>query len=161
MNALEAIKIRRSIRNYTGAPVPLEDLEKIIDAGRLAASGSNLQPWDFVVITDKSTIKQLSKAADWSANAGAMIAVIMDPTSKYWVEDGSAAIENMLIAGTALGYGTYWIQGNIRPHMAEFKLLLNIPEYLNLLSIITIGLAVEWPTKDKKPLEEVLHWEIF
>lgn len=45
--------------------------------------------------------------------------------------------------------------------MAEFKLLLNIPEYLNLLSIITIGIAVEWPTKDKKPLEEVLHWETF
>ena len=64
MDALKAIKIRRSIRNYTGAPVPLEDLEKIIDARRLAASGSNLQPWDFVIITNKSTIKQLSKAAD-------------------------------------------------------------------------------------------------
>ena len=90
-----------------------------------------------------------------------MVVVFVYPTSKYWVEDGSAAIENMLIAGTALGYGTCWIQGNIRPHMAEFKLLLNIPEYLNLLSIITIGIAVEWPTKDKKPLEEVLHWETF
>lgn len=161
MDTLEAIKKRRSIRNYTGAPVPREDLERIIDTGRLAASGSNLQPWDFFVIIDKVITKRLSKAADWFANAGAMIAVIMDPSSKYWIEDGSAAIENMLIAATALGYGTYWLQGNIRPHDAEFKLQLNIPEHLNLLAIITVGIALEWPTKDKKSLEEVLHWETF
>lgn len=161
MDTLETIKKRRSVRNYTGAPIPREDLKQIINAGRLSASGSNKQPWNFIVITDKSIIKRLSKAADWSEKAGAMIAVVMDPSSKYWIEDGSAAIENMLLAATALGYGTCWLQGNIRPHDAEFKLLLNIPEYLNLLAIITVGIAVEWPTKDKKSLEEVLHWETF
>jgi len=85
----------------------------------------------------------------------------MDPSSKYWIEDGSAAIENMLIAATALGYGTCWLQGNIRPHEPEFKLLLNIPQNQNLLAIITVGVPLEWPTKEKKPLDEVLHWENF
>ena len=161
MNALDAIRKRRSVRDYTGAAVPKDDLEKIVNAGRLAATGSNKQPWVFIVVTEKSVIKRLNKAASWSENSGAMIAVVMDPSSKYWIEDGSAAIENMLIAATALGYGTCWLEGNIRPHEPEFKLLLNIPQNLNLLAIITVGVPLEWPTKEKKPLDEVLHWENF
>ena len=161
MNALDAIRKRRSVRDYTGAAVPKDDLEKIVNAGRLAATGSNKQPWVFIVITKKSVIKRLSKAANWSENSGAMIAVVMDPSSKYWIEDGSAAIENMLIAATALGYGTCWLQGNIRPHEPEFKLLLNIPQNQNLLAIITVGVPGEWPIKEKKSLDEVLHWENF
>ena len=162
MDTFEAIQKRRSVRAYTGDPIPLEELEKIVDAGRLAPSGNNKQPWDFIVVTDKNIIQRLSKAAAWSANASAMIVVVVDPSSAYWCEDGSAAIENMLLAATTLGYGTCWLQGNARPHDAEFKLLLNIPEHLNLLSLIPVGVPVEWPTsKSKKPLDEVLHWETF
>lgn len=161
MDALEAIKKRRSIRKYSGDVVPRTDLEEIVNAGRLAASGNNKQPWDFVVVTDRFMIKQLSKAAKWSEDAGAMIAVVLDPSTKYWIEDGSAAIENMLIAATALGYGSCWIQGNVRPYLSEFKLLLNIPENLNLLAIISVGIPAEWITKEKKKLDEVLHWETF
>jgi nitroreductase len=162
MDTLNAIKKRRSVRDFTGDPIPLEDIETIVDAGRLAASGNNKQPWDFVVVTNKEIIQPLSKAAAWSANASAMIAVVMDPSSKYWLEDGSAAIENMLLAATALGYGSCWLQGNTRPHEAEFKLLLNIPNHLNLLSLVPIGVPVKWPeSKEKKSLAEVLHWETF
>lgn len=161
MDALEAIKNRRSIRKYTGDVVPSSDLEEIVNAGRLAASGNNKQPWDFVIVTDRLMIKRLSTAAKWSENAGAMIAVVLDPSTKYWIEDGSAAIENMLIAATALGYGSCWIQGNIQPYERNFKLLLNIPDDLNLLAIITVGVPVERVTKEKKDLSEVLHWETF
>jgi len=162
MDTLDTIKKRRSVRDFTGDPIPLEDIETIVDAGRLAASGNNKQPWDFVVVTNKGIIQPLSKAAAWSANASAMIAVVMDPSSKYWLEDGSAAIENMLLAATALGYGSCWLQGNTRPHEAEFKLLLNIPNHLNLLSLVPIGVPVKWPeSKEKKSLAEVLHWETF
>ncbi len=162
MDTLETIKKRRSVREYTGDPVPRDHLEKIVDAGRLAPSGSNRQRWDFIVVTDKEIIQKLSKAADWSANAGAMIAVILNPSTKYWVEDGSAAIENMLLAATALGYGSCWLQGNAKPHEEEFKSLLNIPPNLNLLSLIPIGVPKKWPdSPDKKPLESVLHWETY
>jgi len=162
MDTLTAIKKRRSVREYTGEPIPIEDLQKIVDAGRLAPSGSNRQRWDFIIITDQEKIRHLSKAGAWSAKAGAMIAVVMDPSTKYWIEDGSAAIENMLLAATALGYGSCWLQGNAKPYEAEFKLLLDIPEKLNLLSLIPIGVPAVWPdSPDKKPLEEVLHWETY
>jgi nitroreductase len=159
MDALEAIRKRRSVRNYTGEPIPLEDLETIVDAGRLAASGGNRQPWDFIVITNRETINELKVAAQWMENAGAIIAVVLDPSSRWWVEDGAAAVENMLIASTALGYGSCWLEGYTLLREAEFKSLLGVPAQRRLLTLIPIGVPAEWPTKQKKSLEEVIHWE--
>ena len=159
MDALEAIRKRRSVRKYTGEPIPREDLEKIVDAGRLAATGSNQQPWDFVVVTDREMIDQLKVAAGWMDKAGAIVAVVMDPSSRWWLEDGAAAVENMLIASTALGYGSCWLEGYTLPREEEFKKLLAIPEKKRLLTLVPIGVPAEWPTKEKKALEEVLHWE--
>jgi nitroreductase len=162
METFESIHKRRSVRDYTGETIPKENLEKIIDAARMAPSGSNQQTWHFIIVTDKEIIQRLSKAADWMVKAGAVIVVAMDPSTKYWVEDGSAAIENILLAATAMGYGSCWVQGNAKPHEAEFKLLLNIPEYLNLLTLIPIGVPAVWPEpKDKKTLQAILHWETF
>ena len=159
MDALEAIRKRRSVRKYTGEPIPREDLEKIVDAGRLAATGNNRQPWDFIVVTDREMIEQLKVAAQWMEKAAAIIAVVMDPSSQWWVEDGSAAVENMLIASTALGYGSCWLEGYTLPREEEFKELLGVPKEKRLLTLIPIGVPVEWPTKEKKSLEEVLRWE--
>jgi len=159
VDALEAIRRRRSVRNYTGEPIPKEDLERIVDAGRLAASGSNLQPWDFIVVTDQAMINKLKVAADWMDKAGAIIAVVMDSSSRWWLEDGSAAVENMLIASTALGYGSCWLEGYTLPREEEFKALLGVPAEKRLLTLVPIGVPAEWPTKDKKSLEEVIHWE--
>jgi nitroreductase len=159
MDALEAIQKRRSIRKYTGEPIPRKDLETIVDAGRLAASGSNRQPWDFIVITDHKMINKLTVASQWMEKAGAIIAVVLDPSSRWWMEDGSAAVENMLIASTALGYGSCWLEGYTLPREEEFKALLGIPKERRLLTLVPIGVPVEWPTKEKKPLNEVLHWE--
>lgn len=161
MDALEAIRKRRSVRDYTGEPIPRQDLETIVDAGRLAASGYNQQPWDFIVVTDRATIDQLKIAAQWMDKAGAIIAVVLDPTSRFWLEDGSAAIENVLIASTALGYGACWLEGNTLPHEEAFKALLNVPAEKRLISLVPIGVPAAWPTREKKPLEEVLHWESY
>ena len=159
MDAIEAIRKRRSVRNYTGEELPREDLEIIVDAGRLAATGSNRQPWDFIVITNREMIEELKVASAWMDKAGAIIAVVMDPSSRWWVEDGSAAIENMLIASTALGYGSCWLEGYTLPREEQFKKLLNVPKAKRLLTLIPIGVPVEWPIVEKKALEEVLHWE--
>lgn len=161
MDALEAIRKRRSVRDYTGDPIPREDLEKIVDAGRWAATGYNRQPWDFIVVTDREMIEQLKIAAQWMENAGAIIAVALDPTTKFWLEDGSAAVENMLIASTALGYGSCWLEGYTLPREEEFKALLGVPDNRRLLTLVPIGVPVEWPEKEKKPLSEVIHWEKF
>lgn len=159
MDALEAIRRRRSVREYTGDPIPREDLETIVDAGRLAATGNNKQPWDFVVVTEREMIDELKVASRWMEKAGAIIAVVMDSSSRWWLEDGSAAVENMLIASTALGYGSCWLEGYTLPREEEFKALLGVPEEKRLLTLVPIGVPTEWPTRDKKPLEEVIHWE--
>jgi len=159
MDALEAIRKRRSVRKYTGDPIPRQDLETIVDAGRLAATGSNRQPWDFIVVTDRAMIDKLKVAAEWMEKAGAIIAVVMDPSSRWWLEDGAAAVENMLIASTALGYGSCWLEGYTLSHEEEFKKLLGIPTEKRLLTLVPIGVPVEWPTKPKKSLAEVMHWE--
>lgn len=159
MDAIEAIRKRRSVRDYTGEPIPREDLETIVDAGRLAATGHNAQPWDFIVVTEREMIERLKVAAQWMEKAGAIIAVVMDPSSRWWREDGSAAVENMLIASTALGYGSCWLQGYTVPREEEFKELLGVPEEKRLLTLVPIGVPIGWPTKEKKPLAEVIHWE--
>ena len=159
MDALEAIRKRRSVREYTGDEIPREDLEQIVDAGRLAATGRNRQPWDFIVITDKEMIQKLKVAAQWMDKAGAIIAVVMDPSTRWWVEDGAAAVENMLIASTALGYGSCWLEGYTLPREEEFKQLLGVPDDKRLLTLVPIGVPVEWPTIEKKSLDEVIHWE--
>ena len=159
MNALEAIGKRRSVRKYTGESIPRKDLEKIVNAGRLAATGSNQQPWDFIVVTDRAMIEQLKIAAEWMEKAAAIIAVVMDPSSRWWIEDGSAAVENMLIATTALEYGSCWLEGYTLPHEEEFKKLLGVPKEKRLLTLVPIGVPAEEPTREKRSLQEVLHWE--
>ena len=161
MEALEAIQKRRSVRKFTGDIVPRADLEKIVDAGRLAATGSNRQPWEFIVVTDREIIDQLTVVGMWMREAGAIIAVVLDPYSHWWLEDGSAAIENMLIASTALGYGSCWVEGDALPREEEFKTILFVPKGKRLLALIPIGVPAEWPTVEKRPLESVLHWQIY
>jgi nitroreductase len=161
MEALEAIQKRRSVRKFTGDIVPRADLEKIVDAGRLAASGSNRQPWEFIVVTDREIIEQLTVVGKWMRDAGAIIAVVLDPYSHWWLEDGSAAIENMLIASTALGYGSCWVEGDALPREEEFKTILFVPKGKRLLALIPIGMPAEWPTVEKRPLESVLHWQVY
>ena len=159
MDTLEAIHERRSIRRYKSDAIPRADLETIVDAGRLAATGSNRQPWDFVVVTDRGTIGQFKVSGDWIAQAAAVIVVVMDPVSRWWVEDGAAAIENMLLASTALGYGSCWVEGDVLLHEAQFKDLLDVPGEKRVMALIPVGVAAEIPMPEKKPLETVLHWE--
>ena len=159
MDALEAIRTRTSIRRFTGATIPRADLETIVDAGRLAASGSNMQPWDFVVVTGREMIAKFTIAEPWIAEAGAVIVVVMDPGSRWWVEDGSAAIENMLVATTALGYGACWVEGDMLPHEEHFKTLLGIPPQKRILTLLPVGVPAQTPAPKKKPLAQVLHWE--
>jgi nitroreductase len=159
MQALTAIRKRRSVRDFTGAAVPRPDLEQIVDAGRLAPSGRNQQPWEFIVVTRPAIIAQMKMVADWIDRAGAVVGVVLDPASRWWVEDGAAAVENMLIAATALGYGSCWLEGYTLEHEEELKELLGVPAERRLLTLIPIGVPVAWPEQEKRTLAEVIHWE--
>jgi nitroreductase len=161
MELFEAIYKRRSVRQYTGAPIPKADLLKIVDAGRLAASGSNRQPWEFIIVTDRETIERLKVASLWMEKAAAIVAVVMDPASRWWVEDGSAAVENMLLAATALGYGSCWLEGYTLQREDELKAILNVPAGRRLFTLLPLGVAADWPSKEKKPLESLVYWECY
>lgn len=159
MDALEAIRRRRTVREYTGEEISREDLKTIVDAGRLAASGGNKQPWEFIIVTDRETIKHFSIDVEWVEKSAAVIAVVLDPTSRWWLEDGAAAVENMLIASTALGYGSCWFEGYTQKREEEFAQILGVPQDRKLFTLVPIGVPVGWPTKEKKSLEKVLRWE--
>jgi nitroreductase len=89
MDTLDTIRKRRSIRHYTNDSVPKADLETIVDAGRLAATGSNRQPWDFIVVTDRAMIGQFKMAGAWLEEASAVVVVVMDPVSRWWAKDSA------------------------------------------------------------------------
>ena len=161
MELFEAIRSRRTVRSFTGDAIPRQDLEKIVDAGRLACTGRNLQPWDFIIVTKKETIAYFGQHTEWICDAAAVIAIVSNPTSRWWIEDSAAAAENILLAATALGYGGCWLEGVTHEREADYKALLSIPANRRLFTIIPIGVPTEIPSKDKKPLEQVLHWEIY
>ncbi|MGB2980826.1 MAG: nitroreductase family protein [Candidatus Zixiibacteriota bacterium] len=170
MELFEVIRKRRTIRTYTGKKIRKGDLERIVDAGRLAPSARNRQTWSFVVITEKAVLDQIvsrfhpPRKYDTFEDGkfdgtSAIIAVIVEGSSEYWREDGSAATQNMLLAGRDLGWGSCWIEGQMRPHEEGFKNLLQVPKGKRILSLIALGEPVKWSVSPpKKSLSEVLHW---
>jgi nitroreductase len=164
MDVFEAIAARKSVRSYRPDPVPKEVVERIVDAGRQAPSGNNIQPWEFVVVTDAGMRQQLAQictAGRFIAQAPVCIVVFCRAT-KYYLEDGSAAIENMLLAATALGLGSCWVAGDKKPYARRIAHMLNVPEEMKLIALISLGYPDDpKPRKPKRPLQEVLHWESF
>ncbi|MGQ9523984.1 MAG: nitroreductase family protein [Armatimonadota bacterium] len=163
MEALEAIKTRRSIRVYADKPVPRELVEQVVDAGRLAATARNEQPWEFVVVTDAATRKAIADLTTYGkhiAHAPVCIAVFCRDGT-YYIEDGSAATQNMLVAANALGLGTCWVAGDKKPYADDIRRLLSVPEGIRLVSLVSLGYPAETPTREKRPLESVMHWERF
>ena len=163
MDALQAIRTRRSIRKYEDKPIPKETLEAIVDCGRLAATGRNEQPWEFVVVTDPDIKQQIADATDYGkfiAQAAACIAVFCRDT-KYYLEDGAAATQNILVGAWALGVGTCWIAGDKKHYASTIGTIVGAPENTKLVSLIALGYPAEQPTRPKRELVEVLHWNRF
>lgn len=150
---------RRSIRNFQDKEVPFETLLKIVDIARHTPSGKNLQPWEFIIITDKSILNKLGEVRKPSSSpllkAKAAIAVVTDPNSGTHLLDGACATLYLWLAATALGLGAVWINPAERKEMYE---ILKIPEGKHLLSILAIGWPAEEPKKKKlKELNEITH----
>lgn len=163
MDAMDAIASRRSVRRFKGDPVAPDLLRRIVDAGRLAPTAHNDQPWEFVVVTDPTRRERIAQIADYGkfiAEAAACIITFAKPT-RYYVEDGSAATTNMLLAAAALGLGGCWVAGDKKPYAGQIASLCGAPADLKLVSLIAIGYAAENPSQSKRALDDVLHWERF
>jgi nitroreductase len=163
MDCIEALKTRRSIRAYTGEPVAREAIEDIIDCGRLAATAVNIQPWEFVVVTETEMLRAIARATDFGrfiAQAAVCVVVLCKDT-KYYLEDGCNASQNILVAARAHGLGACWVAGDKKPYAEKVRRMIGAPDGSRLISLLPIGHPAEEPRKDKRPLSDVLHWEKF
>jgi nitroreductase len=161
MDAIEVLKTRRSVRAYRNAPVPREIIEDIIDCGRLAPTANNIQPCEFVVVTGPEMLRRIAETTDhgkFISNAPVCVVVLCEDT-KYYLEDGSAATENIMLAARAHGLGSCWIAGDKKAYAADICRLVGAPQNFRLVSLIPIGYAAENPKVPKRPLANVLHWE--
>jgi nitroreductase len=207
MDLFDAIQGRKSIRRFKQTPVPDEDIRKILDAGRLAPSANNTQPWSFIVIKDRAVLKNMAVAtremvdrmipfaesdkqaqrlAAYKSNyytffehAPVVIAVCMGAydagTDKLLAKMGyaaeeikrlrplpglqsvSAAIQNMLLAIHALGYGSCWMTGPLVAQEA-FETLLGYGKEKFIAALLPVGVPDENPpARSRKPLDELMR----
>ncbi len=153
---LEAIRQRRSIREYTDQPVSREHLREIIKAGIWAPSGLNNQPWRFVTVCDGELRRQLAELTHYSRivlAAPALVAVFLDREAMYdEVKDHQAAgacIQNMLLAVEALGLGAVWL-GQILKNKEAVNRLLELEDNLDLMAVLAIGQPLQRDQKGKR-----------
>ena len=157
MDVFEAVRTMLAVRQYRDDPVPKEVLHRILEAGRLTASAMNAQPWRFIVVQDRETLRQLGTLAStgpYIAQAPVAIAVAIDRTPLA-VSDASRAIQSMLLTAWADGVGANWVGFK---RLDAVKPLLGIPAELDLLAILPFGFpatAVGRGKKERKPLAEV------
>lgn len=155
MDAIKAILSRRSIRKYLKKPLPESLAEVLLKCAMSAPSAGNQQPWHFVVIDDKEILSKIPSChpyAEMVPEAKLAILVCGDLTRDvhkgFWVQDCSAATQNILIAANALGLGAVWLGVYPRESRVEgLKNLLGIPEEIIPFSLIPVG----WPAEKKPP----------
>jgi nitroreductase len=161
MEVFEAIRTMQAVRQYQDRPVPDDVLRRVLEAGRLTASGMNAQPWHFVVVQDPETLRQLgalAKSGQYVAGAPVAIAVAVD-RSRLAVSDASRAIHAMLLTAWADGVGGNWVGFG---GLDDVKPVLGIPEELDLLAILPLGYPatkVGRGRKERKPLTEIASRE--
>ncbi len=167
--ALETIFARRSIRKYQDRPVEKEKLEQLLRAAMAAPSATNRKPWEFVVVDDPEVMAEIrSVMLLGKYNAPAAIVVcgntsrLKNPISEFWVQDCSAASENILLAAVELGLGTVWLGvhpiQNLKKRIAK---VLGLPGQIVPLNVIYVGYpAEEKPARTQYDPRRV-HWNRF
>ncbi len=162
---IHTILSRRSIRSYTPQPVSKQHIQTLLEAAMAAPSASNLKPWHFVVVVDRQMLNNLAELHPFGKmlfEAPLCIAVCGDPaiSERYWVQDCSAATENLLLAAVALGLGAVWL--GVYPkeeRITAIRTVLGIPDAIVPLNLISIG----HPAEKKEPRtqydEERVHRE--
>lgn len=166
---MENILNRKSVRKYTKEEVKKEQLEMLVRAGMAAPSARNSQPWLFFVINDRAILDNLAKQlpnAKMLLNAKAAIVVcgnlqksLEGDGREFWVQDCSAATQNILLAAESMGLGAVWTGAYPRKETVNIiKVELGLPEHIVPLNVIPIG----WQTGEEKPkqkyTEENIRW---
>ncbi len=167
---LEIIHSRKSVRSFTDQAPTKEQLETLVRAGMAAPSARNLQPWAFIVVTEKEKLDSLASSLPYAKMLYDVHAAIIvcgdlnkaytEVDSAYWVQDCSLASGNILLAAESLGLGSVWTAAYPYPErMNPIIKILNLPSHIIPLNVLPIG----YPKGDEKPKDkwkaENLHWE--
>ncbi len=149
---------RRSIRKYSGRDIPDEMIKELFKAAMSAPSAGNQQPWEFILIKDRELLDKIPSIHPYAqmlseASAGIVVCADLDRErhTGYWVQDCSAAVENILIEAQYLGLGAVWL--GIYPRderVSSLKKMLGLPERVMPLAVISIG----FPAEEKSPSVE-------
>ncbi|MBS7648326.1 MAG: nitroreductase family protein [Candidatus Bathyarchaeia archaeon] len=158
MEVFKVISERRSIRKYRRDPIPDEVLERILEAGRLAPSAANRQPWYFIVARDadvKNRLVDACRGQKFVGEAGAVIAILGDPNASRWYkQDPFIAASFMTLEASEEGLGVCWIGAFEEEKVRE---VLKIPENLSVVILLTLGFPDEKPLpRPRKPREEIV-----
>jgi nitroreductase len=165
---LTHIMQRRSIRKFTSAPVSAADLDVLLRAAMAAPSASNCKPWEFVVVTEAMILERLRKGLVLGRyNAPAAIVVcgnmrraLPAPVREFWMQDCSAAAQNLLLASAGTGFGSVWVGiYPIVPFIRWVAKVLGLPRYIVPLGLVWIG----YPAEIKQPRTQYdarrVHWQ--
>lgn len=161
METFDAIRTVLAVRQFKDTPIPEPIVRQIVEAAHLTASSINGQPWHFIVMQNKETLRQLGSLArtgPYIAQAPLAIVVAMEQ-SPYAVSDGSRAIQSMILTAWSQGIASNWVGFN---NLQNVNALLGIPEEIDILAILPFGYPVDAigkGQKKRKPLGQVVHCE--
>jgi nitroreductase len=166
MDLMQAIRARRSIRDYQDRPVEEEKLQAVLQAGRLAPSARNMQDWKFIVVKDAATRQKLARAArdqQFVGQAPVVIAacgtsdLVMTCGQPTYPIDVAIALDHMTLAAAALDLGTCWIGAFYEDQVKE---ILGVPQEIRVVALLPLGYPAEEPEpRPRKNLDEIVAWE--
>jgi nitroreductase len=163
MEVFEAVKTVLAVRSYQDKPLPPDAIQRIVEAAHLTASSMNKQPWHFIVVENRETLKKLGELAShgpYTAQAAMAVVVAIEDT-RFSISDASRAVQSMVLTAWAEGIGSNWV-GFFG--LEAIKPLLGIPEELDVLAIVPFGYPVQSigkGLKKRKPLSEIASKERF
>jgi nitroreductase len=157
MDVFETVRTALAVRRYQDRPVPDDVVRRIVEAGRLAPSASNRQPWHFVVVTDREKLDAIaaaSRSGPYIGQAPMAIAVAVERANPFAVSDASRAIQSMILVAWEAGIGSNWVGFGT---MAPVQSLLDIPDEYDVLAVVPFGYPADdrRGVKSRKPLSEV------
>jgi nitroreductase len=159
MGIFDTIKDRRSIRSYKDERIPKDEIEKLLEAARLAPSAGNRQNWKFIVVENEQIKSQLVTASNNQAFVGTashIIAGVGDSAQKWHQVDLAIALEHIVLEAVELGLGTCWIGAF---NEDEVKRILKIPQDKKVVALLTVGFPAESPSvRPRKALEEIVAY---
>ncbi len=167
MNVFEAIRTKRAVRQYQDKPLPDESVRAILNAGRLSQSAKNLQPWHFVAIQDRGTLKKLAEMGGFSPHLGeaalGIVILTSPPEERFQILfDAGQAAAYMQLAAWELGIGSCMVTSYNREGVRE---LLGFPDNIHVRVAIAFGYPDESNLSrprnkgGRRPFDDVVHWE--